>query len=80
FEDLLRIIALESRRNRCIVIGEDLGTVPEGFRPALERAGILSYRVLYFERSADGGFKAPQEYPVGAMVTVTTHDLATFKG
>ncbi|WP_448206874.1 4-alpha-glucanotransferase [Azospirillum sp. sgz302134] len=78
--DLLRIIALESRRNRCIVIGEDLGTVPEGFRPAMERAGILSYRVLYFERSGDGGFKAPQDYPVDAMVTVTTHDLATFKG
>lgn len=79
-QDLLRIIALESRRNRCIVIGEDLGTVPEGFRPAMERAGILSYRVLYFERSADGGYKKPWEYPADAMVTVTTHDLATFKG
>ncbi len=78
--EMLRIIALESRRNRCIVIGEDLGTVPEGFRPAMERAGILSYRVLYFERGPDGGFKAPQDYPVEAMVTVTTHDLATFKG
>ncbi|MBP2311008.1 4-alpha-glucanotransferase [Azospirillum soli] len=78
--ELLRIIALESRRNRCIVIGEDLGTVPEGFRPAMERAGILSYRVLYFERGPDGGFKAPQDYPVESMVTVTTHDLATFKG
>lgn len=78
--DLLRIVALESRRNHCIVIGEDLGTVPEGFRPAMERAGILSYRVLYFERGGDGGFKAPREYPTDAMVTVTTHDLATFKG
>lgn len=80
FHDLLRIVALESRRNRCVVIGEDLGTVPDGFRPALEQAGILSYRVLYFERTADGGFKSPGEYPAGSMATVSTHDLAPFKG
>ena len=54
--------------------------MPEGFRPAMERAGILSYRVLYFERGPDGGFKAPSDYPAAAMVTVTTHDLPTFKG
>ncbi|MBP2300498.1 4-alpha-glucanotransferase [Azospirillum picis] len=80
FHELLRIVALESRRNRCVVIGEDLGTVPEGFRPALERAGILSYRVLYFERTPDGGFKRPGDYPAGSMATVSTHDLAPFKG
>ncbi|WP_431859338.1 4-alpha-glucanotransferase [Azospirillum sp.] len=80
FEDLVRIIALESRRQTCIVIGEDLGTVPEGFRPAMQAAGILSYRVLYFERAPDGGFLPPAGYPADAMVTITTHDLATFKG
>ncbi|WP_207456942.1 4-alpha-glucanotransferase [Azospirillum sp. SYSU D00513] len=80
FEDLLRIIALESRRNGCLVIGEDLGTVPEGFRPALERAGILGYRVLYFERTEDGGFKPPESYQPSTMATISTHDLATFKG
>ncbi len=80
FEDLVRIIALESRRQGCIIIGEDLGTVPEGFRPAMQKAGVLSYRVLYFERAADGGFLPPAAYPSEAMVTITTHDLATFKG
>ncbi|WP_035690694.1 4-alpha-glucanotransferase [Azospirillum halopraeferens] len=78
--DLLRIIALESRRRGCVVIGEDLGTVPEGFRPAMERAGILSYRVLYFERTDDGGFIRSDAFPERAMVTITTHDLPTLKG
>ncbi len=79
-DDLLGIVALESRRNHCVVIGEDLGTVPDGFRPALERTGVLSYRVLYFERHPDGAFKAPGDYPTDAMATVSTHDLPTFKG
>ena len=52
FGDLLRIVALESRRHRCAVIGEDLGTVPEGFRETMQAANVLSYRVFVFERTA----------------------------
>jgi 4-alpha-glucanotransferase len=80
FRDLVRLVALESHRNRCVVIGEDLGTVPEGFRPAMEQAGILSCRVFYFERTHGAEFLPPEAYPESALVTATTHDLATFRG
>ncbi|MBI3067610.1 MAG: 4-alpha-glucanotransferase, partial [Betaproteobacteria bacterium] len=78
--DLLGILALESERNRCLVIGEDLGTVPEVIWRALPELGALSYRVLYFEKEPDGNFKAPAAYPVDALVAVSTHDLPTLRG
>jgi 4-alpha-glucanotransferase len=78
--DLLRLVALESHRNRCAVIGEALGTVPEGFVEELAEAGILAYRILYFERRPEDAFKTPGEYPADALVSVTTHDLATLRG
>ena len=80
FEDLLGILALESQRNRCLVVGEDLGTVPDEVRHALQPAGVLSTRVLYFERWGDGRMKPPRDYPEQAAATVTTHDLPTLAG
>jgi 4-alpha-glucanotransferase/(1->4)-alpha-D-glucan 1-alpha-D-glucosylmutase len=78
-EDLLGIVALESHRNRCLVIGEDLGTVSDELRAKLAEAQILSYRLLLFER--DGlRFKSPAEYPRNALVAWSTHDLPTFAG
>jgi 4-alpha-glucanotransferase len=79
-EELLRILALESVRQKVVVIGEDLGTVEPSFRETLARFGILSYRLLYFEKRPDGGFKLPHEYPRQSLVSVTTHDLPTIGG
>lgn len=80
YEALLSILALESVRNRVIVIGEDLGTVPDEAREVLHRFGILSYRLLYFEKDSAGNFRRPQEYPREALVSATTHDLPTLAG
>ena len=79
-DEMLGIVALESQRNRCLVIGEDLGTVPDGFRDRLASARLLSYRPLVEERAADGGFLAPSEFPDQALVAVSTHDMPTLAG
>jgi len=78
-DDLMSVAALHSVRNNCIVIGEDLGTVPVGFRERMAEANVLSCRVLYFEQ-AQGRFRRPGEYPKLAAVSATTHDLATLRG
>jgi len=79
FNDLLGILALESHRNRVIVIGEDLGTVPPQVRMAMLRYRILSTRVLYFENDQQGFLPAPSEYPMETMVTIGTHDMPPLK-
>ena len=80
FEQSLRTIAHESQDARCIVIGEDLGTVPEGFRDTLARWGVWSYRVMLFEREGNGRFRPPEAYPAEALATFNTHDLPSLRG
>jgi 4-alpha-glucanotransferase len=78
-DDLVGIVALESHRNECLVIGEDLGTVPPGFRQRMEEANILSYRVLFFERN-DDAFVEPGKYPPMSLSVASSHDLPTLQG
>ena len=78
-ENYVRLLALESVRNRVVIIGEDLGTVEPAVRETLARFGILSYRLFYFEKY-DGGFRRHEEYPQQALVSSTTHDLPTLAG
>ncbi len=76
---LIAVTAIESQRNRCLVVGEDLGTVPDGLRDRLAAAKIFSYRVLWFEREGPG-FKPGAAYPAQALACLASHDLPTFMG
>jgi 4-alpha-glucanotransferase len=80
FEPSLQAIAQESLAARCIVIGEDLGTVPEGFRDTLARWGLWRSLVMLFEREHDGRFRPPEWYPAEALATFNTHDLPSLRG
>jgi 4-alpha-glucanotransferase len=80
FDDLLAIVARESVRAHCMVIGEDLGTVPAGFRDKMAANNILSYRILLFERDGNGAFLPPDAYPELALATPGTHDLPPLAG
>ena len=78
--DLLRLLALESVRHNVVVIGEDLGTVPEGFHDMLEQGGIHGMRVLWFERDTQAGFMPPRGWGSSAVAMTSTHDLPTVAG
>ncbi|MGB7829092.1 MAG: 4-alpha-glucanotransferase [Pseudolabrys sp.] len=80
FEQSLQVIAQVSQEARCVVIGEDLGTVPEGLRDTLARWGLWRYLVMLFERERDGRFHPPEWYPAEALATFNTHDLPSLRG
>ncbi len=78
-EAMITALAGASEANRTVIVGEDLGNVPPGFREVMNEARILSYRILLFERDG-AGFIAPDAYPRNALVCLSTHDLPTFQG
>ncbi len=80
FGAMLNTVAKASRQTGTVVVGEDLATVPDGFREASQKAGLFSYRVLYFEKDARGSFNPPENYPEHALASISTHDLATLAG
>lgn len=80
FEDLLGLVLLESERNRCLVVGEDLGTVPDRVRAAMEETRLFGCRLCFFERTQDGSFPPPDNYPPFSIASFATHDLPTLEG
>lgn len=79
-EELMGVLALESQRQQCMVIGEDLGNVAPRMREAMREGNLLSYRPLLFEREDDGGFRPPAQWQPKALAVVSTHDLPTLRG
>jgi len=79
-EDLMSVLALQSVRQRCLVIGEDLGTVPDEVRHAMAAFAVYHYKVLLFEKESDGSFRAPDLYARRSVAAASTHDLPTLRG
>jgi 4-alpha-glucanotransferase len=77
-EQLLTVLSLESARSACVVVGEDLGVVPDEMRRAMPQCGLYHYKVLLFEK-LDGRFRRADEYVRHALATVTTHDMPTLR-
>ncbi len=77
-QQLLTVLSLESARGACLVVGEDLGVVPDEMRRAMPECGLYHYKVLLFEKAA-GRFRQPDEYLRDALATVTTHDMPTLR-
>jgi 4-alpha-glucanotransferase len=77
-QQLLTVLALESARSNCLVVGEDLGVVPDEMRQAMPEFGLYHYKVLLFEKN-DGRFRRPEELVRRALATVTTHDMPTLR-
>ena len=80
FDDMLNLVVLESYLNKCMVVGESIGNVPDGFIEKIHERGIYSLSVLWAERwNGNGDFKMPCDFPKRAFCSVGTHDMAPLK-
>ena len=77
-QQLLTVLSLESARSSCLVVGEDLGVVPDEMRRAMPEFGLYHYKVLLFEKIS-GRFRRPDEFERHALAAATTHDLPTLR-
>lgn len=78
--EMVAILSIESHRAKCMVIGEDLGTVPAGFREYMYEHGLISNKVFFRQKDKDGTFLAPQKYQYLSLAQASTHDQATAYG
>ena len=79
FPEMLGLLKLESVRNQCMVIGEDMGVVPNEFREAIIAGAVFTNKLFYFEREGDGSFKRPENYMSRALAMLTNHDVPTLR-
>ncbi|NQV99233.1 MAG: 4-alpha-glucanotransferase [Rhodospirillales bacterium] len=79
---LMAVARIEATRANALIVGEDLGNVPDGLRNALAQSGILGCRVAFFERNwkTDKAFIDAADYTPLALASITTHDLPTLVG
>jgi len=79
-EDLFALLRLESHRNQCLIVGEDMGVVPDELRARMKATGVYSNKLFYFERTPDQQFSQPQHHQADALLMVTSHDVSTLAG
>ncbi len=78
FENLLAILALESHKNNCLIVGEDLGVVPPEVISNMAKRHVYGNNIFYFEKNAHGEFKQPQNFRQQAMLMIANHDVPPF--
>lgn len=76
---MLGVLAIEASRAGGVVVGEDLGVVPDHVADSLSSHGILGCAVEWFEQ-CDGVFRAPSQWRPYALASVNTHDLPPAAG